>query len=53
MSPTPFVPAYARIVSFTLALLVTAGTLGAIDHLAGQEESSPQWAAAVMAKRAA
>ena len=40
----------ARAVSLLLAAVVTLGVLGGIDHLAGQEEASPQWAAAVVAR---
>ena len=37
----------ARTTSFALALLLTLGTLGAIDHLAAREPMSAQWASAV------
>lgn len=37
----------ARATSFALALLLTLGTLGAIDHLAAREPMSAQWASAV------
>jgi len=40
-----------RAVSLVLAAVVTIGMLGGIDQLAGQQEASPLWAAAVMAKR--
>jgi hypothetical protein len=39
-----------RTVAFVLASLITAGMLGAIDQLAGLEDVSPTWAAAVMSK---
>lgn len=40
----------ARAVSLVLASLITVAMLGAIDGLAGLEEVSPTWAAAVMSK---
>jgi len=40
-----------RAVSLLLAAVITLGMLGGIDQLAGQQEASPLWAAAVMAKR--
>jgi hypothetical protein len=33
--------------AFALSLLITLGTLGAIDHLAAREPASAQWASAV------
>lgn len=39
-----------RAASLVLASLITALMLGAIDGLAGLEEVSPTWAAAVMSK---
>jgi hypothetical protein len=39
-----------RAIALALASLVTAGMLGAIDGLAGLEDVSPAWAAAVMSK---
>ena len=39
-----------RAAAIVLAGLVTAGMLGAIDRLAGLEDVSPAWAAAVMSK---
>lgn len=36
-----------RAASLALALLLTLGTLGAIDHLAAREPVSAQWACAV------
>lgn len=39
-----------RAVSLVLATLFTAVMLGAIDGLAGLEEVSPAWAAAVISK---
>ena len=43
---------YERAVSLALALLVNLGMLGSIEFLAGQENASPLWAAAVVAKPA-
>ncbi len=40
-----------RAASLVFAAVITLGVLGGIDHLAGQPDVSPQWAAAVMAKR--
>lgn len=37
----------ARTTSFALALLLTLGALGMIDHLAAREPMSAQWASAV------
>ncbi len=33
-----------RLLSIVLAALLTVSMLGAIDHLAGSEPASPQWA---------
>lgn len=41
---------FERAISLMFAAAVTLGMLGGIDHLAGQPDASPQWAAAVMAK---
>jgi hypothetical protein len=41
-----------RAVSLVLAFVITIGMLGGIDQLAGQQEASPLWAAAVMARGA-
>lgn len=43
---------YQRAAALALASLLTAAMLAAIDRLAGLEDASPQWAAAVAAKRA-
>lgn len=40
-----------RATSFVLALVLTLGLFGGIDHLAGREDASALWAAAVMAPR--
>ena len=40
-----------HLAAFALALLVTLGTLGAIDHLAAREPMSAQWACAVAPAR--
>lgn len=40
-----------RAAALALALLLTLGLLGAIDHLAGREPVSPLWAQAVTAPR--
>jgi hypothetical protein len=42
---------HERVAALTLAMLLTLGMLGGIDHLAGLEEASPRWAAAVTAPR--
>ncbi|MFO1327392.1 MAG: hypothetical protein U1F56_08535 [Rubrivivax sp.] len=40
-----------RAAALALALLLTLGTLGAIDHLAAREPASAQWACAVAPAR--
>ena len=40
-----------RTVSFTMAVVITLGLFGGIDHLAGVEGVSGVWAAAVTAPR--
>jgi len=42
---------FQRAVSLVLAAVINLALLGGIEFLAGQEEASPQWAAAVMADR--
>lgn len=42
----------ARLASFALALVLTLGTLGGIDGLAGAADMSAQWAAAFIAPSA-
>ncbi|MBE0546824.1 MAG: hypothetical protein IH627_04010 [Rubrivivax sp.] len=42
---------FERAVSLALAAVINLGMLGAIEYLAGQQDVSLQWAAAVMAKR--
>ncbi|WP_326541108.1 hypothetical protein [Pseudorhodoferax sp.] len=44
-------PLLHRAVSLALALMMTAGMLGGIDRLAGEQDASPLWAAAVVAPR--
>lgn len=41
-----------RAAALALSLLLTAGTLGAIDHLAAREQASAVWASAVCSPRA-
>jgi hypothetical protein len=40
-----------RAVALALAAVINVGMLACIEYLAGQEGASPQWAAAVAAKR--
>lgn len=47
MTPRPI----DRAAAFALALMITLGTAGAIDHLAVREPASALWAAAVVPAR--
>lgn len=40
-----------RLAALALALLLTLGTLGAVDRLAAREPASAQWACAVAPSR--
>lgn len=51
MEPEMKIRLFERAVSLALAAVINLGMLGAIEYLAGQQDVSLQWAAAVMAKR--